>query len=232
MACLESVLFIPAPIIIAAEVMIENPPPDPWHFPRDELATRVVDTLESGIVSAITLFAPRRMGKTQFVCTDLGPLATRKGWLVAYCNLWDDKANPTAALLATLTASAEPFRARGKTGKVGVAANLGGGRPGEAVVAERYVGRRAVPRGVPGAVHGGIREQDRVGPSGVGGNRLLVGVVVGRRSRPLLSPDPAQTGDGRANPHPRLLRPDRQTPRRGTDGRDRRRGAGRGRRSA
>jgi hypothetical protein len=42
-----------------------------------------VDTLESSIVNAITLFAPRRMGKTQFACMDLAPLAARKGWLVA-----------------------------------------------------------------------------------------------------------------------------------------------------
>ena len=118
-------MFIPASIIIGPEIMFENPLPDPWHFPREGLATSVVDTLDSGIVNAITLFAPRRMGKTQFACTDLGPLAMRKGWLVAYCNLWDDKANPAAAILATLTASAEPFRAKAKSGKVGVAANLG-----------------------------------------------------------------------------------------------------------
>jgi len=44
---------------------------DPWHFPRDAFAASILDTLDSGIVSAITLFAPRRMGKTEFVCTDL-----------------------------------------------------------------------------------------------------------------------------------------------------------------
>jgi len=42
--------------------MIETLPPDPWHFPREGLASNVVETLESGIVNAITLFAPRRMG--------------------------------------------------------------------------------------------------------------------------------------------------------------------------
>src|SRR5688572_23586771 len=98
------------PVIIRAAIMIENQPADPWHFPRDALAASVMDTLESGIVNAITLFASRRMGKTQFACTDLAPLAVRKGWLVAYCNLWDDKPNPAGAIVATLAAATEPFR--------------------------------------------------------------------------------------------------------------------------
>jgi hypothetical protein len=123
--------------------MIESLPPDPWHFPRGALAASVVDTLESGVVNAITLFAPRRMGKTQFACTDLGPLAARKGWLVAYCNLWDDKPNPAGALVGTLAAAAEPFKAGKKTGKVGVAANLG------IVTANAEVTEEVVPRSAP-----------------------------------------------------------------------------------
>lgn len=123
--------------------MIETLPPDPWHFPREGLAASVVETLESGIVNAITLFAPRRMGKTQFACTDLGPLAARKGWLVAYCNLWDDKSNPAGALVATLAAATEPFRPNRRTGKVGVAANLG------IVTASAEATEEVVPRGAP-----------------------------------------------------------------------------------
>jgi len=123
--------------------MIENQPADPWHFPRDALAASVVDTLESGIVNAITLFAPRRMGKTEFVCTDLAPLSTRKGWLVAYCNLWDDKPNPAGVLVATLAAATEPFRSGKKTGKVGVAANLG------IVTASAEATEEVAPRGAP-----------------------------------------------------------------------------------
>ena len=106
--------------------MVANPPAaDPWHFPRDALAASVLDTLDSGIVNAITLFAPRRMGKTQFVLSDLGPLAARKGWPVAYCNLWDDKPNPAGVLVASLAAATDPSKPGKKTGKVGFAANLG-----------------------------------------------------------------------------------------------------------
>jgi uncharacterized protein len=102
-----------------------SPLPDPWHFARDELAGKVLATLDSGVVNAITLFAPRRMGKTQFAVTDLAPLAARQGWIVAYCNLWSDKPNPAGVLVAALDAAEEPFRPGKKSAKVGVSANLG-----------------------------------------------------------------------------------------------------------
>lgn len=100
-------------------------PPDPWHFPRSEFAAKVLATLDSGVVTAITLFAPRRMGKTQFAVIDLGPLAAREGWIVAYCNLWSDKPNPAGVIVAALDAAEEPFRPGRKSAKVGVSANLG-----------------------------------------------------------------------------------------------------------
>lgn len=99
--------------------------PDPWHFPRDELAHRVLATLDSGVVNAITLFAARRMGKTEFACMDLGPRAAREGWLVSYCSLWADKPNPAGVLVATLAAAEAPFRGNKRSGKVGISANLG-----------------------------------------------------------------------------------------------------------
>jgi hypothetical protein len=148
--------------------MIENPLPDPWHFPREPLARNVVDTLESGIVNAITLFAPRRMGKTQFACTDLAPLAAKNGWLVAYCNLWDDQANPAGAIVATLTAAAEPFRASKKTGKVGIAANLG------VVTANAEVTEEVSPQAAPSQLSGAFNGLAQVAVKHAKGKRLLL----------------------------------------------------------
>ena len=68
-------MFMRPAIIMSTPVIAAPAVSDPWHFPRESLASSVVDTLESGMVNAITLFAPRRMGKTEFVCTDLAPLA-------------------------------------------------------------------------------------------------------------------------------------------------------------
>jgi len=148
--------------------MVENLTSDPWHFPRDALAASVVGALDSGIVSAITLFAPRRMGKTQFVCTDLGPLAARKGWLVAYCNLWDDKPNPAGTLVATLAAAAEPFKPGRRTGKVGVSASLG------IVTASAEATEEVAARGAPAHITEAFNEFARAAAGHGKGRRLLL----------------------------------------------------------
>lgn len=40
---------------------------DPLYFHRPEYAAKLVHSLQGGITHAFTLFAPRRMGKTQFL---------------------------------------------------------------------------------------------------------------------------------------------------------------------
>lgn len=48
---------------------------DPWHFARPELARKYLRTFEIGLISAQALFAPRRMGKSEFLERDLIPEA-------------------------------------------------------------------------------------------------------------------------------------------------------------
>lgn len=57
---------------------------DPLHFPRTELAKRLLVSLKDGISHALTLFAPRRMGKTKFLMEDIKPLAEDTGFNVFY----------------------------------------------------------------------------------------------------------------------------------------------------
>ncbi|MCW9718940.1 MULTISPECIES: AAA family ATPase [unclassified Avibacterium] len=57
---------------------------DPLYFPRSELASRLLISLKDGIMHALTLFAPRRMGKTQFLLNDIKPLAEEMGFNVFY----------------------------------------------------------------------------------------------------------------------------------------------------
>lgn len=57
---------------------------DPLYFPRSELARRLLSSLKDGILHAITLFAPRRMGKTQFLLNDIKPNAEKMGFNVFY----------------------------------------------------------------------------------------------------------------------------------------------------
>ena len=120
-------MLIQASIIRRHQLIVATPNSDPWHFPRDALAASVLQTLDSGIVNAITLFAPRRMGKTEFVRADLAPLAARQEWMVTYGNLWSDKPNPAGVLVSALAAATEPLQppAGRKSGKIAVEANLG-----------------------------------------------------------------------------------------------------------
>ena len=57
---------------------------DLWHFPRAELAKQVLGLFESGLSSALVFFAPRRMGKTEFLRKDIQPLADKKGFETVY----------------------------------------------------------------------------------------------------------------------------------------------------
>jgi len=73
-----------------------------WHFPRDELAKRYMSAFETGITDALAIFAPRRMGKTEFVLLDLAPEAEARGYQVGYCSLWNLQDNPAKALRLAL----------------------------------------------------------------------------------------------------------------------------------
>lgn len=68
----------------------------PWHFPRTEFADRVMRSFLSGGSTALTLFAPRRTGKTQFLVHDLAPAAERKKCTVVYASFWQAADTPVA----------------------------------------------------------------------------------------------------------------------------------------
>lgn len=64
---------------------------DPLYFPRRNLAEIILKSLADGITHAFTLFAPRRMGKTQFLLRDIVPLAENTGFNVFYFSFMDDQ---------------------------------------------------------------------------------------------------------------------------------------------
>jgi hypothetical protein len=61
---------------------------DPWHFPRTEFRDTVLTLFLKGGADALTLFGPRRTGKTQFLTHDLAPEAVRRGMAVVYVSYW------------------------------------------------------------------------------------------------------------------------------------------------
>jgi len=70
----------------------------PWHFPRTEFAERVIQSFISGGSTALTLFAPRRTGKTQFLVHDLAPAAETRKCTVVYASFWQTADTPVATL--------------------------------------------------------------------------------------------------------------------------------------
>jgi hypothetical protein len=93
--------------------------PDPWHFPRPELAEAYLKAFDLKLSSARGLFARRRMGKTEFLRRDLLPAAAAAGYLIAYTNLWDNRSAPDIALVAALTDALEPQGVKAVLTKLG-----------------------------------------------------------------------------------------------------------------
>ncbi len=60
-----------------------------WHFPRLALAKQVISMFDSGLSTALVFFAPRRMGKTEFLLKDMMPVAEKEGWHVFYHSFLD-----------------------------------------------------------------------------------------------------------------------------------------------
>ncbi|OFA00187.1 hypothetical protein [Duganella sp. HH101] len=79
-----------------------------WHFHRPALAKVYLDTLNAGLVTSTTIFAPRRAGKTSFLLKDLWPAAEKAGYTVAYADLWQTRLSPGLAIVRALEQAQEP----------------------------------------------------------------------------------------------------------------------------
>jgi hypothetical protein len=84
--------------------------PTGWHFARPDLAAQYLRTFELGLISATALHARRRMGKTEFLTKDLTPAAASSGYVVGYCNLWQEEQEPAKAIAEAITAASQPRR--------------------------------------------------------------------------------------------------------------------------
>jgi len=74
------------------------------YFARPDLLESVTRLLLSG--ANVTLFAPRRHGKTSFVRYDLLPALHEAGWFAARIDLWRNRENPELGLVEGLEAVA------------------------------------------------------------------------------------------------------------------------------
>jgi len=87
---------------------MRNPMPTSWHFARPQLAEHHLRAFDLGLISATALHAKRRMGKTEFLTKDLTPKAMERGYVVGYCNLWQEDHDPAEAIAEAITACSAP----------------------------------------------------------------------------------------------------------------------------
>lgn len=81
-----------------------------WHYPRKTFTHDVFVSLTRGPIAAMTLFGPRRTGKTEFLLKYLGFHAdNRYGHRILYASFWQTGTDPLATLLY---ASEEALSAR------------------------------------------------------------------------------------------------------------------------
>ena len=80
------------------------------YFPRPDLLQNILRLLLSG--ANVTLFAPRRHGKTQFVRNELLPAVHEAGWFAARVDLWRNRDKPALGLVEGLEAIAYATRAK------------------------------------------------------------------------------------------------------------------------
>lgn len=86
---------------------------DPLYFLRTDYARMLVSSLKDGVSHAFTLFAPRRMGKTEFLLKDIKPLAEQSGFNVFYYSFMDGE-NPASDFQASLERFAVDIQSGGK----------------------------------------------------------------------------------------------------------------------
>lgn len=98
---------------------MENLPADPWHYARPALAQAYLATFDLGLTAARGIFARRRMGKTEFLVQDLLPAAAAAGYLIAYVNLWDNRAHPGGAIVEALARAVPAGRVGGLVKGIG-----------------------------------------------------------------------------------------------------------------
>src|SRR6202034_1147237 len=86
-----------------------------WHFPRPKLAQSYLMLLRDGSGDPICLQAPRRLGKTTFLLTEVIPAAIKAGYLPVYVDVWQHRSDPMAAINYGLQEAIDNIEVPGST---------------------------------------------------------------------------------------------------------------------
>src|SRR4051812_29170716 len=78
---------------------------DIWHFPRKELTEQLTKAIQYNIIHSFTLFAPRRIGKTYFLNSDLKPALEALNYKTIYFSFADQLGDPLEQFKNTIIQS-------------------------------------------------------------------------------------------------------------------------------
>lgn len=73
-----------------------------WHFTRQHFTQKILKSIDLGIVQSFTLFAPRRIGKTEFLEFDLKPALEENKFAVIYFSFYSEQENIVDQFIKTL----------------------------------------------------------------------------------------------------------------------------------
>lgn len=70
-----------------------------WHYPRQSLTGKLVQSFTVGLINSFILFAPRRLGKTEFLLHDLKPALEQNGFKTIYFSFYDASTSKIQSLI-------------------------------------------------------------------------------------------------------------------------------------
>lgn len=73
-----------------------------WHYPRKDFASFILEGMKSNLLTRVTIFAPRKSGKTEFALQDVKPLAKEQGLIVIYVDFWKNKSDPEQVFIESV----------------------------------------------------------------------------------------------------------------------------------
>lgn len=110
---------------------------DIWHYPRKNLADFIIKGMSNNLLQRVSIFAPRKRGKTQFIQQDVVPLCRSMGILPIYVDFWMQKDDPEGVFIKSVTAACEKNESLiSKIGKLFVIKKLGVGFGGQKIEVE------------------------------------------------------------------------------------------------
>lgn len=70
----------------------------PWYFAPPALAVKYVDMSIGGHGDPLALFAPRRVGKTSFLLNELASESDKRGFVLIYIDVWQNRGDALSAI--------------------------------------------------------------------------------------------------------------------------------------